>query len=668
MDGLKPPSWLPGELARLAVEAARNETSVVGAARLLAERLLLGSVYPKLLRSSEGLLVSGDHHAFTVMGEPLGSTQDERAGNTEAAGRLVEELLDSMHIAHGKVYVSGSDLLLSQVKKYAREDVEKTSRFSGIGTFIVLLVILESVFAVILPYVGIFLGLLVGGAIIYLAASHGIVSLDSQTHALMITTALGLGADYAAYLVHRFREEYAKLEDAREAARRALRRAGPAIVASALTVIIGFGSLLLGWEVGFLRRMGENIPVTVAAASLTLVPALLALLGGRRWFWWPRRPSRERRVGRESRVMRLLTRYEAPLFAVLALLIIVSGHYYVSFKGTHDMKLMLPESAPALQAFNVLSEEFAPGITDPVYVAAVLPHSVWEDNSTAAMLDGLVDKIAEVPGVYKVLAPTRPHGVKVSIGEAARSGGRRLTSSGGRVAVIQVILGVDPYSREGQEAVEEIHRVAHSYASSHGFTVYVGGAPYGVLEMDELLHKLYYHRILPAAALLMILVFTVVFGSLVAAVVALTVIIGAAVMGIAASILLFQDLLGKPVLWFLNIVAMMAVLGVGMDYNSFFLARALEECHLTGCDPKKSVARAAGAVSLFIIGLSLVVTVAYASMMTASNTGMREMGFTLASTVLLAGLMASYLLTPLAISLLGRAAWWPWGMKKRIEH
>jgi len=134
----------------------------------------------------------------------------------------------------------------------------------------------------------------------------------------------------------------------------------------------------------------------------------------------------------------------------------------------------------------------------------------------------------------------------------------------------------------------------------------------GVLEMNELLHQRCYYCILPAAGLLMVLVFTVIFGSLVASIVALAVVTGAAMTGIMVSILVFQEAMGKPVIWFLHVVSMMAMLGVGMDYNSFLLARALEECHLTGCDPKKAVARAAGAVSLFIVGLSPVVTSAYA--------------------------------------------------------
>jgi uncharacterized membrane protein YdfJ with MMPL/SSD domain len=664
---LNPPEWLTKETVHAAVRIARGEASLEAEALRLSERLLLETIAPKTLEDSVPLMVSRDYTAFIVMVSPLGSTGSERAGNVEEAGRIAEKLLGELGIP-AKVYVSGEDVLMQQVKSYALKDAERASRLSELGTFIVLLVILESLFAVLLPYIGILLGLALGGAIVYIAASHGVIDFSSHTQSVMITTALGLGADYAGYLVHRFREEYALTGDAREAARRSLKRAGPAIVASALTVMIGFGSLLLAWDVSFIRGFGEAVPIAVAAtatATLTLVPALLALLGGRSWFWWPRRPSRER-LGRESRLMQSLVRHEKIVVAGVLALIAVSAYFYATFKGTHDMKLMLPEGAPALKATDILSAKFEAGITDPIYVVVKLPGSLWQSNQSMKLLEQLTEKLESIDSVAVVLTPLQPTGKPVPPSEARRMAGH-MVSKDGRIVVVQVILSVDPYTRKGVNTVREIHRVAHEFAEKHGLELYVGGSPYATLEMDDILTGEFYGRVLPAAATLMILTFTAIFGGLTVSIVALLVIIGAAMTGIMASVLLFQYLVGKQILWFLNIISLAAVMGVGMDYNSFFLARALEEYHRTG-DSKKAVVRAAGAVSRFIIGLSLVVTTAYAALLTASNTGMREMGFTLATTVFVAGLMAAYLLTPLTVSMLGRRAWWPWGLRRRIEH
>ncbi len=656
-NGVKPPAWLARSIAEYTVRVARNETSVEAAAARLATRLVLETVAPRLLNETRGLLVARDYKGFLVVFDAAGSTLDERVENARRAWRLLNETL-AKYTGGFESLATGADLVSKEVREYAIHDMEKTSKISETVTFLVLLLILESVFAVVMPYIGIGLGLVLGGALVYLAAKSGLIDVTNEAQTLMITTALGLGADYAGYLVHRFREEYALFRDSRVAAERALSRAGPAIVASALTVIIGFASLLLGWDLTFLRSLGETIPVTVAAtalASLTLVPALLAVLGGRRWFWWPREPKPEKHVGRESRVMKWLLKHHRAVVAAFIVLFVVAGYYYVTFRGSHDMKLMLPENAEAVKAFNVLKDEYMPGVTDPLFIVVKLPGDYWRDKHVQELVTGLADRLRGVDGVGKVIAP-EPNMT------------RGFVSKDGRIAAIEVILAVDPYSMRGEEVVEKIHDVAHEYAAQHGLRVYVGGMPYAMLEMDELLHDRFYKRILPAASLLMLAVFTVIFGSLPVSIAALAVIIGAAMTGIMASVALFQWLMGKPIIWFLHVVTLVAVLGVGMDYNSFFLARALEECKKHACDTSKALPRAAGAVSLFVFGLAAVVSSAYLSLLASSNVGMKEMGFTLGFTILLAGAMAAYLFTPLVVAMLGEKAWWPHGLKRRIEH
>ncbi|AEM38893.1 RND superfamily exporter [Pyrolobus fumarii 1A] len=657
--GVSLPEWLKPQLVNAILAVARNETRPEVEAARLSTLILLRDVTPKVMSEAKGLLVARDLKGFIVMFEPSGNVSDERVEKILEAEKLVKETL-SRFVSGFNVRMTSSDLVMKEVREYALEDIEKTSKISEAATFLVLLLILESLFAVAMPYLGIGLGIVLGGALVFLAARYGLIDVTNEAQTLMITTALGLGADYAGYLVHRFREEYAIVGDARRAVERALSTAGPAIVASAFTVIIGFASLLLGWDIAFLRSLGETIPITVAAtalASLTLVPALLALLGGRSWFWWPRRPSIERHVGRESRLMKSLLRHHRVVLAVLVAVFLVAGYFYVNFHGSHDMKLMLPENADAVKAFDTLKREYMPGLTDPIFVTLKLPKSFHESIEMQTLVENLAKRIERVEGVGIVVAPNATSGETSS-----------LVSSDGKIVALQVILSADPYSWDGEKTIREVHRIVHEYAETHGIEAYVGGAPFAVMEMDEILHERFYYRILPAASILMVAAFTGIFGALPVSIAALLVIIGAAMTGIMASVALFQWLLGKPILWFLHIVTMVAVLGVGMDYNSFFLARALEECRKTNCDVEKALPRAAGAVSLFVVGLALVVSSAYLSLMASSNVGMREMGFTLGLTVMLAGIMAAYLFTPLVIAVLRHRAWWPRGMKRKVVH
>ena len=135
----------------------------------------------------------------------------------------------------------------------------------------------------------------------------------------------------------------------------------------------------------------------------------------------------------------------------------------------------------------------------------------------------------------------------------------------------------------------------------------------------------------------------------------------AAEYAIALTITYFQHVEGLPVPWFLPITVFTAILGVGMDYNSFSISRVAEECR-KNC-ARNAVAEGVARAAILVMGLSLIMASAYGGLMLGSSPHMRMMGFSLSTGVLLAGILASLALTPPLIALLGRAAWWPWGPK-----
>jgi len=108
-------------------------------------------------------------------------------------------------------------------------------------------------------------------------------------------------------------------------------------------------------------------------------------------------------------------------------------------------------------------------------------------------------------------------------------------------------------------------------------------------------------------------------------------------------------------------VVFTAILGVGMDYNSFMVNRMREECERS-CS-RDAVLNAMGSTSVLVVGLSVIMTGAFSGLLAFSAPGFRGMGLALMFGVLLAGLLASLLFTPLVVSLLGRYAWWPKRMR-----
>ena len=141
--------------------------------------------------------------------------------------------------------------------------------------------------------------------LIYLLARHGL-TVNAQSAGILLVLVFGAGTDYALLLTARYREELRRHEDRHEAMAVALRRAGPAIIASAGTVIVSLLTLTIA-ELASTASLGPVLAIGVGVALLammTLLPALLVIFG--RWLFWPvspptgRRSRRRRDSGRGS--------------------------------------------------------------------------------------------------------------------------------------------------------------------------------------------------------------------------------------------------------------------------------------------------------------------------------------------------------------------------------
>src|SRR6185437_3589796 len=141
----------------------------------------------------------------------------------------------------------------------------------------------------LLPLTSAGLALTVAEGVVYLLAKGGL-TVNAQSAGILTVLVFGAGTDYALLLVARYREELRRHEDRHAAMAEALHRAGPAIIASAATVVLGMLCLLFA-ETNSTKGLGPVAAIGIVvglAVMLTLLPALLTLCG--RWIFWPRRP------------------------------------------------------------------------------------------------------------------------------------------------------------------------------------------------------------------------------------------------------------------------------------------------------------------------------------------------------------------------------------------
>ena len=163
--------------------------------------------------------------------------------------------------------------------------------FAALAVVIVLLLITYRSLALwIIPVLSAIFALFSAEALIYLLAKAGL-TVNAQSAGILYVLVLGAGTDYALLLTARYREELRRHEDRHEAMHLAMRRAGPAIIASAGTVILGLLTLSFA-ELNSTKSLGPVLAIGVAVALLsmmTLLPALLLIFG--RKIFWPVKPT-----------------------------------------------------------------------------------------------------------------------------------------------------------------------------------------------------------------------------------------------------------------------------------------------------------------------------------------------------------------------------------------
>jgi RND superfamily putative drug exporter len=608
--------------AREAVLVYNGSEGLEDAASKLA-RSAVEQAWPKVLEKLEGSMISRDHTSFLVIlfNSTYNSTMEVKREILEAASKVYP---NPSAVATGGVVTS------HDMREAALRDVERSDKVSMILVFIILAIVLESVVAVFLPFIGIGLGLSTALGLAYLLATHTSLSLTTISRTVMFSTGLGLGIDYAALISRRFREEMHRLDDKKAAAAAALRASARPIAAGATTAAIGFGSLALAWDFPFLRSIGTSVPLAialVAAASLTFTPALLAVVGSSRILWWPIGPK-ARGTGRGARSLGSLAVRGAPaLVAVVLVLLAPAVWVHAGFRGSHDLTIMMPEGTESLEGIRIINEKFDPGVVYPIYIVPSSP-----------------DKAPAIASAVENLSCVA-----------------RATVANASSRYVLVIPSVNPLGAEGVDCARSVREAAHRVDAGS----LVGGMAAVSLDLEDILNDRFYHRVLPAAVTLMFLSMLAAYGGVVTAIAAVAVVSIAAEYAIALTVAYYQSVRGLPVPWFLPITVFTAILGVGMDYNSFSISRIAEEC-IRSCR-REAVAEGVSRAAILVLGLSLIMASAYGGLMLGSSPHMRMMGVSLSSGVLFAGVLASIALTPPLIALLGRAAWWPWGPRAEVH-
>jgi RND superfamily putative drug exporter len=558
-----------------------------------------------------------------------------------------DEAKNLIEIAQG---VGGEELQIElggQPIEEARAEEEQDASFmiGLLAAIVILLITFGSVVAMGLPIVTALFALGVGLSLVTLGTHVFDTAEFAPQLALMI--GLGVGIDYALFIVTRFRNALSLGHEPRDAAIVAINTAGRAVLFAGLTVIIALmGMWLLGISFLYGVAMAAAFAVFMTmTAALTLLPALLAWIGHR--IDRLRIPGYGRRAGvddgrgwwyRWSNTIQRRPLVAALLSAALLLLLCVptlSLRLGVNDAGTD------PPGTTTREAYDLLAEGFGPGFNGPFTIVAALP----EKGEDQVMVE-LSKQLESEEGIDGVTEP--------SLNPAENT------------AVFQIYPTTSPQSEATTELLDRVrNEVIPPFEEASGAQIHVGGInaifeDFGRAIADKL--PLFIGVVVLLSALLLMTVFRSLWVPLKAVVMNLLS-IGAA-FGLVVAV--FQwgwglGLLGiegtGPIISFFPIFLFAIVFGLSMDYEVFLMSRIHEEWEHTK-DATKSVTEGLALTGRVITAAAAIMITVFASFILGDDRIIKLFGVGLAAAIFIDAVIIRSVLVPAIMQILGARAWY----------
>ena len=577
---------------------------------------------------------------------------DQRANTVpKAAVERVIALADTARSPQLEVQLGGQ-----AIEQTERVSLGAATAVGLIAAMIVLLITFGSVLAMGLPILTALLGL--GTAIGLAGLASQIISTPDFATQLAAMIGLGVGIDYALFLITRFRQNYRSGMDLQTSISEAMDTAGRAVLFAGITVIIALlGQFALG--VSFLYGLAVASALAVLMtmlAALTILPAVLSRFGER-----IARPGRRARNSGESSAARDargawarwagIQRHPWPgAVAGLAIMLTLAAPALALRLGNSDAGNN-PPSSTTRHSYDLLAKGFGRGFNGPLQVVASLPHA--GDRAAVASVALSLRAAADVASV----SPAR-------------------LSPNGQTAVFLVYPSSAPQSLATSNLVESLRKhTLPPVAQSTGTRILVGGQQATTIDFTSVLSSklpLFIGIVVALSALLLLIVFRSLVIPLQAAFMNLLS-IGAS-LGVVVAI--FQwgwlgslfNVKGGPIEAFIPVMLFAIVFGLSMDYEVFLVSRIHEEWTRRR-DASQAVTSGLASTGRVITAAATIMICVFLSFAVGDQRVLKLFGLSLASAVFLDAFVVRSLLLPSVLELLGRRTWaLPAWLERRLPH
>ena len=573
-------------------------------------------------------------------------------GPGEINEEQAQQILDTAAPAEATgVSASVGGYVGQQLSKPATEFAEVVGLVAAV---VILLFAFGTATAMMLPIVSALIGLACALSIIKLLEHALEVPGVAATLATMI--GLGVGIDYALFIVTRHKIQLGEGMEMRESVARATATAGGAVVFAGFTVMIAlcslaFAGIPLVSTLGFTAAIAVVIAVGAAA---TLLPAMLGALGPRinryRVHFGKTHPDDKKPHGWLRWADAVADRPWRSSLAALVVLVVLALPIFQLELGQNDISA-LPKDSVSREAFDGLKTGFGPGVYGPLLIASEFS----SPRETERVLPALQRSIGEAGDVAAVTEPT--------------------CDEAGTVCVGTLISKSEPWKDETVDLVEGLrNEVIPAALAGTEAQSYVGGQTAGYIDLaSKIAAKL--PLMIAIVVALSFIVLLIAFRSLLVPIkaAAMNLISVAAAYGVVTAV--FQlgwgvSLIGLdhaiPIVSFVPLLMFAILFGLSMDYEVFLLTQMKEHFKETG-DARAAVVQGVANTGRVITSAAAIMVCVFTSFVLVSDPVVKEFGIGLAVAIAIDSTLVRCLLVPAVMVLMGRWAWWmPAWMEKVV--
>ncbi len=546
---------------------------------------------------------------------------------------------------------------------------------------VLLLVIYRSPIVAIVPLLCVGLVMQVSLSIIaFISENTSFLVVNGQSRGVMTVVLFGSGTDYCLFIASRFKEELKRTSSSIQAMRNTMKGIGGAVGSAGATIIIASAILLIA-DLKSYQSMGPVIGIAIiimTIASLTLVPAILTVLGAKAFWPFTPKPNTDKQPDQTTiygKIGNIVLK--KPIFTLLTtgglLGIFIFG--IIGSEKSFDQLDSLPQNTESVRSFELLRQGFSPGLLSPTNVYVDINQQNHLNPQIASELDTIALTILEHELVADVYYFGRPFGFNSKIDkhivlEAYQTNSielqpitersKKFISFNQNLVKYEVILNINPYSSEALDFIPKLRNTLSESLTTSSLIVsnsYVGGETAEAYDTRTAADRDTY-LVLPLILISIGIVLVILLKSLVAPFYLLMTIIFTYFSTLGLSIFIFKNIFNQdtvtPGLAFFLFIFLNAL---GVDYNIYLMSRLKEESSKAPLDI--AVLRTLALTGGVITSAGLILAGTFSALMSLPLQDLFQLGFAVAIGVLMDTFITRTLIVPSLVKLLGEWNWWP---------